>query len=48
MSKNEQFQYRIISEFISGKLKRSEASELLSKTEWTILRMAWKLENKDS
>jgi transposase len=46
MSKNEQFQYRIISEFITGKLKRSEAAELLCKTERTISRMARKQESR--
>ena len=46
MSKNEQFEYRIIYDFISGKLKRSEASLLLNKTERSITRIANRIRSK--
>ena len=46
MSKNEQFEYRIIYDFISGKLKRSEASILLGKTERSVTRIANRVRSK--
>ena len=46
MSKNEQFEYRIIYDFIHGKVKRSEAAELLSKTERSVTRIANRIRNK--
>lgn len=46
MSKNEQFEYRIIYDFISGKLKRSEASRLLGKTERSVTRIANRIKKK--
>ena len=46
MSKNEQFEYRIIYDFISGKLKRSEASLLLGKTERSVTRIANRVRSK--
>jgi transposase len=46
MSKKEQFEYRIIYDFITGKLKRSEASELIGKTPRTITRVANRVRKK--
>ena len=46
MSKNEQFEYRIIYDFISGKLKRTEAATLLSKTERSVTRIANRVRKK--
>lgn len=40
MSKNEQFEHRIISNFISDKITRNKASELIGKTERSITRIA--------
>jgi hypothetical protein len=46
MSKNEQFEYRIIYDFICGKLKRSEAALLLGKTERSVTRIANRVRSK--
>jgi len=46
MSKNEQFEYRIIYDFIHGKIKRSEAARLLTKTERSVTRIANRIKRK--
>ncbi len=46
MSKNEQFEYRIISDFIYGKLKRSDSAFLLGKTERSVTRIANRIRAK--
>jgi hypothetical protein len=46
MSKNEQFEYRIIYDFILGKIKRSEAAVLISKTERSVTRIANRIRRK--
>lgn len=46
MSKNEQFEYRIIYDFILGKIKRSEAAMLISKTERSVTRIANRIKKK--
>jgi hypothetical protein len=46
MSKNEQFEYRIISDYLLGKTKRSEAATLISKTERSVSRIARRIERK--
>ena len=46
ISKNEQFEYRIIYDFISGKIKRAEAATLISKTERSVTRIANRIRRK--
>jgi transposase len=46
VSKNDQFTYQTIMEFISGKLTRAEAAELIQVRERSISRMARRIETK--
>jgi len=46
MSKNEQFEYRIIYDFIHHKIKRSQAAELIGKTERSVTRIANRIKRK--
>lgn len=46
MSKNGQFTYQAVSDFLRGKLSRKEASELLQVRERTVTRMARRIEKK--
>lgn len=46
MSKEGQFTYRVVSEFLGGKLKRQEAAELLEVRERTVTRLARRIEAK--
>ena len=46
MSKNGQFTYQAVSDFLNGKLSRKETSELLQVRERTVTRLARRIEVK--
>lgn len=48
MSKNGQFTYRVVSDFINDKLSRREAAEHLQVRDRTVTRLARRIESKGS